>query len=342
MPMRRVSLIHMLLSAACLLLAGACNRMPLPEGREIPVLLSLDTKAGSNYEGTFRVAVFDADDAFTGATGSYCSLPAGQTWWNHPWLPPCRVDDATGQALDAAQPVGNAVTDLGEADHDSKYGLRWGKQTSNASAVNISLVAIAPALQVHPDGSENALAYVTWAPDNELYISDPKPGTFTGSWADGEYVYTSEAKISTMVDHRASVTVRIECDELQPELDIQSVTLANHIISARYYLMAKDPYAKGFSFADGHFTEEAVVLYDCGAGAPDHLVRANNDFRVYEKIYFPAVNFSADALASVRPEFVIMLGSDKDNPVEKRVVLDQDQDLDPMTHYTLTLLISQD
>ena len=342
MPMRHVSPIHMLLSAACLFLAGACDRVPQPEGREIPVLLSLDTKAGSNYEGTFRVAVFDENDGFTGATGSYCSLPAGQTWWSHPWLPPCRVDATTGQALDAAQPDGNIVTDLGEADHDSKYGLRWGKQTSNASAVNISLVAVAPALQVHPDGSENALAYVTWTPGNELYISDPKPGTFTGSWADGEYVYTSETKISTMVDHRASVTVRIECGE-QSEGYIQSVTLDNHITSARYYLMAKDPVKMGFSFADGHFTTAQSVLYDCGAGAPDHLVRANNDFRVYEKIYFPAVNFSADALASVRPEFIIKLGSDKENPVEKHVVLGQDQDLAlaPMTHYTLTLLISQ-
>ena len=44
--MSRVSLIHMLLSAACLLLAGACGRVPQPgEGREIPVLLNLDTKA---------------------------------------------------------------------------------------------------------------------------------------------------------------------------------------------------------------------------------------------------------------------------------------------------------
>lgn len=340
MPMRRVSLIHMLLSAACLLLAGACDRMPLPEGREIPVLLSLDTKAGSNYEGTFRVAVFDADDAFTGATGTYCSLPAGQTWWSHPWLPPCRVDAATGQALDAAQPDGNAVTDLGEADHDSKYGLRWRTQTSDASSVNVSLVAVAPALQVHPDGSGDALAYVTWKPDKELYISEPKRGTFTGTWTDEEFVYTSDTKISTMVDHRASVTVRIECDDQQSELYIQSVTLANHIISARYYLMSKDICERGFSFADGHFTTEPAVLYDCGAGAPDHLVRANGDYREYEKVYFPAVNFSSDALASVRPEFVIKLGSDKDNPVEKRVVLGQD--LAPMTHYALTLLISQD
>ena len=338
--MSRVSLIHMLLSAACLFLAGACDRVPQPEGREIPVLLSLDTKAGSNYEGTFRVAVFDADDAFTGATGTYCSLPAGQTWWSHPWLPPCRVDAATGQALDAALPDGNAVTDLGEADHDSKYGLRWRTQTSDASSVNVSLVAVAPAVAVLPDGAGETAAYVTWTPDNELYISDPKPGTFTGTWTDEEFVYTSDTKISTMVDHRASVTVRIECDDQQSELYIQSVTLANHITSARYYLMSKDICERGFSFADGHFTTEPAVLYDCGAGAPDHLVRTAGDFREYGKVYFPAVRFSDSAMETIRPKIIIKLGSDKDNPVEKPVVLDQD--LAPMTHYTLTLLISQD
>jgi len=314
--------------------------MPLPEGREIPVLLSLDTKAGSNYESTFRVAVFDADDAFTGATGTYCSLPAGQTWWSHPWLPPCRVDAATGKPLDAAQPDGNAVTDLGEADHDSKYGLRWRTQSDDASSVNVSLVAVAPAIAVLPDGAGETAAYVTWKPDDKLYISEPKRGTFTGTWTDEEFVYTSDTKISTMVDHRASVTVRIECDDQQSELYIQSVTLANHITSARYYLMSKDICERGFSFADGNFTTEPAVLYDCGAGAPDHLVRADGDYREYEKVYFPAANFSVNALETIRPKFIIKLGSDKDNPVEKSVVLAQD--LAPMTHYTLTLLISQD
>ena len=340
MLMRRFPAIHILLFAACLLLAGACDRVPQPgEGREIPVLLNLDTKVSGNYEGTFRVALFDNNDEFTGATGTYCSLPAGQSWWSHPWLPPCRVDAATGQALDAALPVGNAVTDLGEADHDSKYGLRWRTQTNNASSVNVSLVAVAPALQVHPDGALGTFAYVTWTPDAEFYVSDPKRGTFTGTWVDAEYVYTSDTKLSTsMVDHRASVTVRIECGELT-EGDIQSVTLTNHIKSARYYLMSKDIYERGFSYADGHFTTGPTVLYDCGAGAPDHLVRADGDFRTYEKVYFPAARFSDNALEPIRPEFIIMLGGDKTKPFKVRVVLNQD--LNAMTHYTLTLLISR-
>jgi len=325
--------------ALLLLGASACDRVPQPDGREVPVLLSLDTKSSGTYEGTFRVAMFDNNDEFTGATGTYCSLPSGQTWWSHPWLPPCRVDAATGRALDDALPVGNAVTDLGEADHDSKYGLRWRTQTSNATSVNISLVAIAPALQVHPDGDLGTFAYVNWTPDAEFYVSDPKRGTFTGTWVDAEYVYTSNTKMSaTMVDHRASVTVRIECGELT-EGDIQSVTLTNHIKSARYYLMSKDIYERGFSYADGHFTTGPTVLYDCGAGAPDHLVRADGDFREYDKVYFPAAHFSDNAMEPIRPEFIIMLGGDKTKPFKVRVVLNQD--LEAMTHYTLTLLISR-
>lgn len=331
----------MLLSAACLLLAGACDRVLQPEGREIPVLLSLDTKAvDPGYKGTFRVALFDDNGSFTGRTGSYCTTTQSHTDANsstiRTWLDPCKVD-ADGNPLDDAGDI-VSLDNLAGANHDGVYGLRWGGTSNNAAVENVSLAAVSPAVEVMPDGSGDIYAYVNWTPDVALYVSDPKSGSFTGTWVDGEYVYTSAAKIPTLQERRASVTVRIECGN-QSEGYIQSVTLANHITSARYYLMAKDPYAKGFSFADGHFTTAQSVLYDCGAGAPDHLVRANNDFRVYEKIYFPAVNFSADALASVRPEFIIELGSDKDNPVEKRVVLAQD--LDPMKDYTLTLLISQ-
>ena len=340
MPMRHVSPIHMLLAAACLLLAGACDRVLQPEGREIPVLLSLDTKAvDPGYKGTFRVALFDANGSFTGRTGSYCTTTQSHTDANsstiRTWLDPCKVD-AYGNPLDDAGDI-VSLDNLAGANHDGVHGLRWGGTSSNAAVENVSLAAVSPAVAILPDGSENTCAYVNWTPDAALYISDPKSGSFTGTWVDGEYVYTSATKIPTLQERRASVTVRIECGE-QPEGYIQSVTLNNHITSARYYLMAKDPYAKGFSFADGHFTTAQPVLYDCGAGAPDHLVRANNDFRVYEKIYFPAVNFSADALASVRPEFIIKLGSDKEHPIVRSVVLDQD--LAPMTHYTLTLRIS--
>ena len=344
MPMRHVSPIHMLLSAACLLLAGACERVPQPEvaGADALVLLSLDTKAVEpDYKGTFRVALFDANDSFTDRTGSYCTTTQSHTDANtgttRTWLDPCKVD-ADGNPLDDAGDV-VSLDHLADADHDGVHGLQWGGTSNNAAKENVSLVAVSPAVTIHREPAAPAdpmYAYVTWTPDAALYISDPKSGTFTGTWVDGEYVYTSAAKIPVLRERRASVTVRIKCGN-QSEGYIQSVTLTNHIKSARYYLIAKDPYTKGFSFADGHFTTAPSVLYDCGDGAPDHLVRADGDYREYEKVYLPAVNFSDSTLEPVRPEFTIKLGSDKTHPVEVHAVLDQD--LDAMTHYTLTLLI---
>jgi hypothetical protein len=338
---------HILLFASwAFLLLGlsACSREPQPEEADALVLLSLDTKAvDPDYKGTFRVALFDANNEFTDRTGSYCTTTQTHTDANtgttRTWLDPCRVD-TDGNPLDDTGAV-VSLDELADADHDGVYGLRWAGLRTDTEVENVSLAAVSPAVPVHrePAAPEAPMfGYVTWTPDARLFISDPRSGTFTGTWVDGEYVYTSKAKIPVLRERRASVTVRIECGELT-EGDIQSVTLTNHIKTARYYLMAKDPYAKGFSWADGHFTTGPAVLYDCGAGAPDHLVRADGDFREYDKIYFPAAGFSDNALEPIRPEFIIMLGGDKTKPFKVRVVLNQD--LDAMTHYTLTLLISR-
>lgn len=323
------------------LLAGvvSCTRSPQPSPEEIsgaPVLLRMETKAGGSvYEGTFRVAMFNSSYIYSGRTGSYCSLPQGQTWWSHPWLPPCRVDEESGDPLDAA----NAVSSLEGADHDSRYGLRY--TIGNNSTSNVSLVALAPAIRVIPDGTDDAYAYVQWSSNaaRRVYISAPVAGTFTGTWVDREYVYTSDNHLSgSMTDPSATVTVRVECGELT-EGDIQRVSLTNLVTSARFYLISKDFYERGFSFADGHYTTTAQTIYDCGAGAPDHLVRADGDFREYEKIFFPAAPYSDNALDYIRPVFMLHLGPDKTRPLRARVVLNQD--LEPMTHYTLTLLISR-
>lgn len=338
---------HILLFASwAFLLLGlsACSREPQPEEADALVLLSLDTKAvDPDYKGTFRVALFDVNNEFTDRTGSYCTTTQTHTDANtgttRTWLDPCRVD-TDGNPLDDTGAV-VSLDELADADHDGVYGLRWAGLRTDTEVENVSLAAVSPAVPVHrePAAPEAPMfGYVTWTPDAQLFISDPRAGTFTGTWLDGEYVYTSAAKVPVLRERRASVTVRIECGELT-EGDIQSVTLTNHIKSARYYLMAKEPYEKGFSWADGHFTTGPSVLFDCGAGAPDHLVRADGDYREYEKVYFPAAGFSDNALEPIRPEFIIMLGGDKAKPFKVRVVLNQD--LDAMTHYTLTLLISR-
>ena len=327
----------------------ACRREPLPEpAREAAVRLSLDTKAGDpSYAGTFRVALFDANNEFTGRTGSYCTTVQSHTDANtsatRTWLDPCKVDPA-GNPLDGMDQA-VALDNLAAADHNSVHGLRWGG-VANYSVVNVSVAAVSPAVPIYREPAEDPYdptvrpvwAYVTWTPSSPLYISDPRTASFTGSWLDGEYVYTSSSKVSDLVDRRASVTVHIECGELD-EGDIQSVTLNNRMTTARYYLMAKTPYAKGFSWADGHYTTGAQPLYSCGAGSPLHLDKSNGDHWDSEKIYFPDAPFSDNTLEPIRPEFVIMLGADKAKPFKARVVLNQD--LSAMTHYTLKLLISK-
>ena len=326
----------------CLL--AACRREPLPEPEcDGLVMLSLDTKAPGDPR-TFRVALFDWNDEFTGRTGSYCTTTQAHTDANtgttRTWLNPCRVNDAGTAMKDGST---EAAADLSDADTGGQWGLRWGGYASNNPSWpwNVSLAVVSPAVPVHPEPaapSEPMYAYVNWTPGAALFISDPAGATFTGTWLDGEYVYTSSTKVPALRERRASVTVHIECGDLD-EGYVQSVTLTNHITSARYYLMEKTPYARGFSYADGHFTTAGEVLYDCGAGDPQHLEKANGDYWNSAMIYFPEAAYSENSLESIRPEFIVMLGSDKAKPFKARVVLNQD--LTAMTHYTLTLRISK-
>ena len=74
---------HLLLSASgafLLLGASACTREPQPKEADSLVLLSLDTKAvDPDFKGTFRVALFDANNEFTDRTGSYCTTTQTHT-----------------------------------------------------------------------------------------------------------------------------------------------------------------------------------------------------------------------------------------------------------------------
>ena len=330
-----------------LLLVASCAREPRPEeGCEGLLLLSMDSKAGDPaYEGTFRVAMFNANHEFTGKTGSYCSESFGESIRN--WLKPCKVN-AAGEPLDATDAV---VASLSDADHDGKWGLRW------SGSQGASLVVVSPAVTVHQDG---AYAYVDWTPDAPLYISDPPAAnsTFAGNWLGGEYVYTSggaDGKIPDLVDRRASVAIRIKCGGLQ-EGDVQRVQMTNMVTSGRYYFektAATEDVQVGLSLnnAEGHrgFTladdSNPAVLYDCGAGAPMHLVKAADDFWLStgvdpdNRVFLPAFDYASVSLEdNLRPVITVLLGTDKDKPFVAKVILNQK--LNPMNHYIFTLLLS--
>lgn len=337
MPMSRLSVFRIFSTGRLLpllLLAGlaSCGRTPQPGRGEAPVLLRMDTKALGSGEHTFRVAIFDENFEYTGRSGSYCSLPDSHPWWTFPWIPPCKVDDV-GNPLDGTDAV---VDHLEDADHDGQFGLRWDGATSPSG--NVSLVAVSPALKVEGDGTPAVYAYVRWQHDVPLYVSEPASGTFSGSWMDGEYVYSSDTKLSgTMVDQRASVKIKIQCDRLD-EGDIQYVALTNTIRSARFYLREKTPISRGVYTVDD-YTLGTQGLYDCGAGDPMHLTKTPETTWTSSPVFLPALDFSDISLDALRPVVVVRLGTDKVLPFTAYVRLNQK--LEEMKEYTYTLLVSK-
>jgi len=326
----------------------ACTRVPAPGGEEGLVRLSLDSKAGDpSYEGTFRVALFNTSYAFTGYTGSYCTSTQSHTdahsGSERRWLDPCRVD-ANGNPLDAS---GDPAT-LATADKRGEWGLHW---STDGQAQRASLVAVSPAVQIHAD---DVYAYVNWRPDVPIYISDA-PTTnvpYAGSWMDGEYVYTSEAKVSELMDRRASITIRIECGELDAG-DLQQVAVTRWIKSDRYYLRgtAAETIKTGFSLlntpaANRHATlnapGESIVLFNhLTDGGIKHLTKSPAvTWTSTVPAYFPAFDFADENLDdSLRPVFTVTLGADPTNPIRAKVVMNQK--LEPMKNYIYTLYLSK-
>lgn len=328
----------------------SCTRAPQPEEDEGLVTFSLDTKAADpSYAGTFRVALFNGSAAFTGRTGSYCTEKFADA---RNWLMPCKVN-ANGEPLDATDP-GAVVANLADADHSGKWGLRWtGDGTQGAWPA--SLIAVSPAVPIRQD---DVYAYVEWTPDQALYISDPPAsnGTFSGSWMDNQQVYTASAKIPELIDHRASVTVKIVCGQLDKG-SVQHVAVTHWIKSDRYYLRgtAAETIKQGFSLmntpaANRHFefnaVDEQIVLFDYATdGGVKYLAKTPGAGEVESwisarKVYFPAFNFADENLDdSLRPVITVKLGSDTSNPIIARVVLNQK--LDPMKNYIYTLFLSK-
>ena len=109
----------------------------------------------------------------------------------------------------------------------------------SGSSLGASLVAVSPAVRIKPDENQAVYAYVDWTPDKALYISDPPASNspFSGSWLDGQYVYTSGGeggRVPDLMDRRATIAIEIKCGELETG-SVQSVTASNLVVSDRYY-----------------------------------------------------------------------------------------------------------
>lgn len=354
---------HILLTAtlSLLLMGGtSCTREPR-KGTEGLVLLSLDTRAGDpGYAGTFRVALFNTDYEFSGRSGSYCTETQthvdANTGTPRTWLLPCRVDDAGAPLKEDGSALTGSET-LADADHRSAYGLRWDPELTAGTTLGASLVAVSPAVRIRPDENQAVYAYVDWTPDKALYISDPPASNspFSGSWLDGQYVYTSGgegARVPDLLDRRATIAIEIKCGELATG-SVQSVTASNLVVSDRYYLRkaaASEDVQVGFTLNNAADYRHADLsgtqtLFDCG-GTPMTLVKANGDVWLStdagpeNRLYLPSYNYADETMDdNLRPVVTVKLGADPADPFVAKVVLNQK--LDPMKHYIYTLYLSK-
>lgn len=371
--MRRFALVYLFLSLAVVL--PSCTREPQPgKGEDAPVLLATGTKALPAGIETFRALMFSTNSRqYTGRSGSYCTLTFSHTDdYTDPlnpvtyrWLQPCRVSEA-GAPLDIN---GDPVSSLADADHGSSYGLRW-NGTSNGSG-NGSMVAVAPAVDfVMNDavpGPPDRLVWqnlghavwLNWTLGTEIYISDPVAAGFSGIWFDGQYSYSSSTSelSTTLVDHRAKVTIKIQCStDLIPQTHLYDVRVTDRIVTDRFYLLESGDNVRGFSRPtdpeDASIIQYFIIDSDPahalplmnGAGLPDWTDPANKnvllekdvtDWTSSDPFYLQARDYSAVLMTGKRPVIEVRLGTDPTNPVRVRVPLAQE--LLPMHHYVYTL-----
>ena len=358
---------------SALLLLGslcACTREQQPgEREEVPVMISMSTKATLAGDRTFRVLLFANNRDYSGRSGSYCTRSF--TWTddytdpsaapvNYSWLMPCKVD-AAGQPLDA----GDNVVDLDAADHDSSNGLRWNNGGSSWTG-NVHLVALSPAVDFVTDDSTPGPAdrlvwqnlghavWLNWTPNTAVYISEPVSGGFSGVWFAGKYVYNSTGTdlSATLVDHRATIAIQIQCDNtLIPSAIIRSVEVENRIVTDRFYLEDKEDEVRGFSRpAHPHYTlsTSADALDNSTDPLPkevkigDDPTNPSDPTRVTwisdTEYYLAARDYSPAEVSAIRPRIVVKLGPDASDPIIVKVPLDQN--LEPMKHYTYILKVA--
>ena len=373
---KRFSFAYSFLPLLLLVALTACRREPLPvdEGSEGTVMLSAETKALPAGVNTFRVALFTPSNRmYSGREGTYCTETfthtdnySSTTPVNYEWLQPCRVND-NGDPLKSDGSLLTGSETLADADHSSSYGLRWNNGGSSWSG-SIELVAIAPARAfvapvvdpLNPPSPLDGSAYLNWSIDDEVYISDPVECSFSGIWVNGKYVYNSltSGLSSTLTDHRAKVSVKIQCTtDLISSTNLYGVWITNRIVSDRFYLHAHGDNVQGFSRPSDpsnvsviqHFTldnDPAHYSYMTNtAGLPDHTDHEGKSFHIQKEpqvdwssaspVYLQARDYSVQLMTGKRPEIVVELGQNVTNTVIVRVPLAQN--LKPMHHYIYIL-----
>ena len=304
----------------------SCSKEQPEPAKDSLVYFSLDTKSLGAGERTFRAALINISGMFR-AQGTYCTQTINHESTLGPgviWLSPCRVDNNGGPL----KSDGSEAAGLSEADKDSKYGLRL--YVSQGTTAFVYLVVSSPAKAYSGTAYTK---YYPWNPSIEYSISDPVGVNFAGSWLEGEYVYTSLSKENlNLKNRRASLKVHVQCGALS-DAYIQSISLLNAVNSARWNLLT------GIDTSPSLYSTTTTVLYDCGTGAPEHLVKANSDVLLTSSAYLPPVDFSDDAYADMRPRIQVLMGNDKDHPF--KAIVDITEKMDPMKEYTFNLLVSK-
>jgi len=316
---KRIMLLVMLLAAA------SCNK-PEPESSssDSSALLNLETKALGPGDHTYRVAISQPETNYLLAQGSYCSKTIDHTSTlgeDGIWLSPCKVNSA-GVPLKADNTEAGSFD---EAATSGVYGLRYDKN------VYCYLTVASPARSLSSDGQ---LRYYSWLPNQELYVSGSQLTVWYGTWLGSQYVYKAKDNPSlALKDRRARLKVRIECGQLT-EAYIQKVSIINRVKSACYYV------PQGFSADPAHYITETVDLYDCGSGAPMHLVREDSDFWLSStELMIPSLDYSDMDYAGMRPAIQVLMGDDTDHPAQAVVFITEN--VDPMKNYTYTLYVSK-
>jgi len=231
------------LSGVLLLLSAGCNK---PEGTGE---LSFDTVWNLSLSksvhpvdqvSTLRASLLELDYGRLMSDGTYSGY-----YKNDGWLYPCRVDDATGKAIDKSD--GTTLLDwddsnwFNKTDTSSTYALRGPDWTYYAVTMQYYLLLTSPAVRMQsyvPDGELDVAANRRWGVPldrtKSIAVGNPtrnKP--IDASYYDNEYIFTAD---STLFDRRATITVKVVCGALR-KVDIRAVYFNNVMSEALYMPM---------------------------------------------------------------------------------------------------------